>query len=61
MMNMAPMPFWGTTIFIIYLLFMLGIVVGFICSIIAIWRLSIAHKLLAETVKDIAQSLKKEP
>jgi uncharacterized membrane protein (DUF485 family) len=54
-------PFWGTTIFIIYLLFMLGIVVCFVLTIISIWRLSIAHKSLAESVKEIAISLKKEP
>jgi hypothetical protein len=42
---------------------MIGMAVGFVFSIIAMWRLSKAHQELAVNVKEIAEKLKstKEP
>ncbi|MCM1566671.1 hypothetical protein [Dehalobacter sp. 4CP] len=42
----------------LYFIFMIGIIVSYVFTIIAIWKLSKAHQSLAETVKVIAENIK---
>ena len=48
----------GGLFFVVWLLMMLGMVVGYIFLLVAVWRGMKAHESIAETMRDIANNLK---
>jgi hypothetical protein len=49
-----------TLIFVFQVIFILGLMAGFIFSVVALWRISRAHRDLADSLKEMAGSMRKE-
>ena len=57
MVNIFPLA--GGILFVIWQFLMIGIVIGYIFLVIAIWRIMKAHQSISETLKEIKVDLKK--
>jgi hypothetical protein len=53
--------FAGGFFFLIWLLSVIAIIIGYVVFLVAIWRGMKAHEAIAETLKEIAGQLKSQP
>lgn len=56
MPNMFPMM--GGIMFIVWSFLMIGIIIGYIFFVVAIWRMMKAHQSISETLKEIKTNLR---
>lgn len=55
------MAMFGAVVFIIYAVMIIGCVGAFIITVVAIWKAMKAHESIADSLRELALNLKKEP
>jgi hypothetical protein len=53
--------FAGGFFFLIWLLSVIAIIIGYVVFLVAVWRGMKAHEAIAETLKEITEHLKSQP